>query len=319
MNLTDLFYFTVLAREKSFTKAARQLHITQQSLSAHVAAVEKELGCPLVIRHIPLELTYGGQVFLRYARQMEQIYGNLLREFGDITANQQGVLRIGVAFTRGRVVLPSIIAAFQKQYPKVEVQLVERPNKELQEDVLRGRTDLAIGYFTEETEELEYKPFYEEEVALALPEKLSQRAGLSLKELSTRTAAGRLEDLAEVPFILGSQDDIAGSLGRKLLHQADFKPYVTVRSYNVETMLTLCSQGVGACFCPRNLAASVFRLQGPQDFVLLPLGKEAQIAIRFAWKKTAYPWQVLKAFQQIALDSLFQIPDGKNKHSLQEL
>ena len=45
MNFSSMEYFTVLARERSFTHAAERLHITQQSLSAHIAGMEQELGC----------------------------------------------------------------------------------------------------------------------------------------------------------------------------------------------------------------------------------------------------------------------------------
>ena len=69
MNFSSLEYFTVLARERNFTRAAEQLHITQQTLSAHIAGLEKELGCPLLLRRTPLELTYAGSTFLRYAEK----------------------------------------------------------------------------------------------------------------------------------------------------------------------------------------------------------------------------------------------------------
>ena len=64
MNFASMDYFIMVAREKSFTKAAQRLYITQQTLSAHIASIEKELGCSLFVRHVPLELTYAGQVFL---------------------------------------------------------------------------------------------------------------------------------------------------------------------------------------------------------------------------------------------------------------
>lgn len=299
MNLTSLFYFTVLAQEKSFTRAAKLLHVTQQSLSAHIAAVEKELGCSLVVRHIPLELTYGGQIFLKYAQAIERNYEDMLREFGDITRNQQGILRIGIAFTRGRVVLPPIVAAFQQQFPKVEVQLMERQNKVLQEDLLRDRSDLAIGYFQEEDSKLDYELFYEEEVVLVLPKAMVAKLNLPLAEVIKRTVLGNLQDLENVPFILGSQEDIAGSLGRELLRQVGFQPWIAARSYNVETMLALCREQVGACFCPRNLVVSTLP-EYEQYLVLLPLGAKAKMPIRFAWKKQVYPWQVLITFRNIA-------------------
>ena len=57
MNTPRFDYFIALARERSFTKAAKQLHITQQTLSNYVAQLEKEIGSTLFVRNIPLKLT----------------------------------------------------------------------------------------------------------------------------------------------------------------------------------------------------------------------------------------------------------------------
>ena len=65
MNFDSLGYFLALAREKNFTRAAETLHITQQSLSSHIANLERELNCTLVVRRTPLQLTYAGRTFLR--------------------------------------------------------------------------------------------------------------------------------------------------------------------------------------------------------------------------------------------------------------
>ena len=124
MNFQSMEYFAAVAKNRSFTRAADALHITQQTLSAHIAGIERELGCPLLIRHIPLELTYAGEVFLRYATEFNTKYDCMLHEFGDILNNQTGKLRIGIAFTRGHAIMPELIAAFQKEYPGVDVELV---------------------------------------------------------------------------------------------------------------------------------------------------------------------------------------------------
>ena len=50
MNFATFEYFTMLARERSFTRAAERLHVTQQSLSSHIAKLEKELRCQLIVR-----------------------------------------------------------------------------------------------------------------------------------------------------------------------------------------------------------------------------------------------------------------------------
>ena len=63
MNFLSIEYFAAVASEHSFSKAAKRLGITQQTLSANIAALERELGCTLFVRHVPLELTYAGTVF----------------------------------------------------------------------------------------------------------------------------------------------------------------------------------------------------------------------------------------------------------------
>ena len=124
MNFSSMEYFTVLAQERNFTRAAQRLHITQQSLSSHIAGMEKELGSQLLVRRVPLELTYAGEVMLRYAAGFQKLHNEMQREFCDISQKQKGILRVGAASTRGQMILPKTIALFQESYPNISV---ERP------------------------------------------------------------------------------------------------------------------------------------------------------------------------------------------------
>lgn len=72
--------------------------------------MERELNCQLIVRHIPLELTFAGQTFLRYAEELRRTQHAMQQEFCDISENQKGELRVGVAFTRGRTVMPRTLA-----------------------------------------------------------------------------------------------------------------------------------------------------------------------------------------------------------------
>lgn len=111
MNLQSTDYFIALARERSFTRAAEALHITQQSLSAHIAALEEEFGTPLVVRRVPLELTYAGRVFLRHAERIQRDCAELRQELWDAAGAARGEVRVGIAFGRGRVLLLGHAAA----------------------------------------------------------------------------------------------------------------------------------------------------------------------------------------------------------------
>lgn len=301
MNLSSMDYFVTLARTRSFTKAAQQLHITQQSLSAHIASLEQELGCLLLVRHVPLELTYAGSVFLRYAACIQQEVQNLRREFCDITENQRGLLRIGIATTRSRAMMPRLIRHFQLQYPNVEIELKEATNQTLHRKLLNGEIDLAIANFPDSLHGVELVDFYDEEVVLLICRTLLERVtGKAVKELERHIRKGDISPLERCPFILGNEEDIAGSIGRKMIEQAGFRPVTKATSDNVETLLSLCVDGAGACFCPANLARAVLSNEQMSALKVFHLGDTAKYPIRFGFLKSSYQWSMITEFIRIA-------------------
>ena len=184
MNFHSLDYFLVLAREKNFTRAAEALHITQQSLSSHIAGLEKELGCTLLVRRTPLELTYAGRTFLRYAESIGQTRQAMEREFCDISENQKGELRVGIAYTRGRAIMPRLIPAFQRQYPNVEITLLEGSNDAIQKALLSGGIDLAIAGFPHPLPGVVLEDYYLEHIVLCLSDGLLARTFALLGRLA---------------------------------------------------------------------------------------------------------------------------------------
>ena len=73
INFLNLEYFLVAAEELNFTKAAKKLFISQQSLSNHISNMEKEFDVILFNRTTPLTLTYAGQALKAKARQMLEL------------------------------------------------------------------------------------------------------------------------------------------------------------------------------------------------------------------------------------------------------
>lgn len=96
MNLQSMDYIITTANEKSISRTAEILHISQQTLSAHISSVEHELGSKLFIRHVPLEITYAGKEFLKYAVCIQQQVKGLRRTFDEIAGEEKGLLKIGV-------------------------------------------------------------------------------------------------------------------------------------------------------------------------------------------------------------------------------
>lgn len=299
MTLTGMDYFVVLAQERSFTRAAKSLHITQQSLSAHIASIERELGAQLVYRRTPLELTYAGQTFLRYAREVQQSMDAMRQDLCAISADQKGVLRIGIAATRGRAIMPELIETFQRRFPNITIALLEASNEALQEAAHSGTIDLAIANLPDTVPGLTIREAYREEVVLLLSKQL-----LAAHSGSDEGAEVDLRRLADCPFVLSDPADIAGRIGQDVLRRAGLRPPVKASSRNMETLLALCLRGVGACFCPEDLVRAVLTEEQRADLHCIRLGDQARYPIRFGYRERSQPWSVLTAFLTMAQEVL---------------
>jgi len=294
MNLLAMHYFLTVIEYQSITNAARHLHITQQTLSAHIAAMEKNLNCTLFRRKPNFEMTDAGLIFAQYCHQFEQLNISMEQEFEDLAEEQRGTLTIGIAYTRGKVLMPRLIPAYQKLYPNMQICLTEQTNSILIERLATGEIDLVIGNFPQDMPEFCSQEFYRERLFLLLPPQLLEQEVLDrLKQEQD------LSLLTGCPFVMNSQNDIAGRLGNAILKKAQIIPKITAISDNIETLLELCVKGVGACFCPDLLLASTLTQEQQKNLIILPL--ESDYPIRLAWKNQPYIKKAITAFADISL------------------
>ncbi len=107
INFLNLEYFLAVAEELNITRAAKQLYISQQSLSSHISNLEKEFDVQLFNRTMPLTLTYAGRALKVRAKQMLDLKDETYRELADIKDFTTGQLSIGISHTRGRFLLPA--------------------------------------------------------------------------------------------------------------------------------------------------------------------------------------------------------------------
>lgn len=247
MNFLSMDYFAMVAHERSFTRAAEQLHITQQTLSAHIAALEKELGSQLLLRRTPLELTYPGQVFLEYALDFQRKYRQLGRDFADLAGEEKGCVRIGIGTVRGRSILPPVIQAYQRQRPKVDIRIFEGCGDNFGDELVKGELDLAIGYFPQPLPGVELLDLYQEEVVLLISRQLLEDLYGPERQRVTEEVRSRqsLDPLKDCPFVVNSEEDVVGSLRQALFAQLDVEPSVRVMSKNLGMLLDLCLRGWG--------------------------------------------------------------------------
>ena len=144
MDTTSLIYFAEAAKDLNFTRTAKRLFISQQNLSNHIARLEEHYSVRLFERRPHLQLTYAGEVMLSYVNRFRMDEDNLKNAFSDIREKERGVIRIGSSPTRTHIVMPTLIELFLKEYPNVQVQLVQKHSSELAGSLLSGELDIGL-------------------------------------------------------------------------------------------------------------------------------------------------------------------------------
>ena len=303
MNLATMDYFIALAEERSFTRAAERLHVTQQTLSAHIANIERELGVQLVNRKVPLTLTNAGDRFLTYARRFQATKRALDQEFLDIANDERGLLGIGIAATRGHMLLPTVLSVFQEEHPGINALIMEGENQELIEFLREGRVDMVVASVPHDFSGFVVHHLYDENIVLLLTEGLLERVvaevGVPAEEAVSRLhESGDLSVLGKCPFMLLGERDEPGRTARRLLARSGVRPWVRVRSTNSETLVDLASKGVGACFVPMRQVKATFGEGGGDGLVAIELGSDATISIDVAWRDGKHVWSVIESFHK---------------------
>ena len=302
MNFNTIRYFLMTAQEASFSRAADRLYITQQTLSGQIAALEKELGCRLFVRKVPLQLTYGGEVFLEYARRFQGEYRSLGQAFQDINHRDRGRLKVGIAYTRGHILLPRVLGEFQARYPLMEVEIREDSNAELLRQLEEGGTDLVVAYFPEAIPGIRTRVIQQEEIRLLADRKLLERQyGAGTDQVIRKLQETRdARVLQACPFLRTDEADLAGYLVARYLKGLKFQPRQKVKSHNLELLQEMCVAGAGVCFSPDYLVEGFLKPDQRKDLVEVPLGKEMSYPICFGWKEEGRTWSMVEKFMECA-------------------
>ena len=145
MTFRQLTSFLAVARERSFSRAARKIHLSQPTLSEHIQELERELGAPLFLRRArQVALTEAGRIFEPRAARVVGAADDARRAVLDLDGLTRGSLLIGAGTTPGVYVLPRVIAAFQARYPGVELTLRIANSRVIEEEVRADRLDIGV-------------------------------------------------------------------------------------------------------------------------------------------------------------------------------
>ena len=309
MLLESWDWFIALVERGTFTRAADELQIPQQTLSARLAALERELGARLMTRTTPLSLTRAGEAFLSYAREQQASRARMLRHVGEVTIGGFGELKVGISNMRGRVLMPHALRQFHESLPGVRVKLIEGTNEELVRLAERDEADVVVAHFGDMHPGVSVKPLYKEEVVLAVaPDLLSQATGLEPAEAARRAEEEGLGLLSACPFLLEKADDISGRIARVELQRAGIRAEGLVESENMLTLLALGQAGLGAVFCPTIMLDAAETITS--KLVRIRLSEAAHYEVGLGTPEGAEPWLPAQMLEDV-LGALFGIPSSR--------
>ena len=159
--------FISVAKNKSFTKAANELHITQPAISKHIRELESAYNIRLIDRSGQNTiLTNAGEIFLSHAEKIIDSYNELQFEMNRINNNFVGKLSIGASTTIGQYVIPSLLAQFMKTYPDLKVELINGNSREIEKALLEQRIDIGMVEGIHKEQAIKYTPFLDDEIVL---------------------------------------------------------------------------------------------------------------------------------------------------------
>lgn len=253
MSLLSMEYFTVIAEELNLTRASARLYVSQQSLSQHIAKLEKKYGVKLVERTTPLKLTYAGQVFAQMAQQIIELERQLNAKMKDIHDGTTGVMHIGMTYNRSRFLLPQILISYKELYPGIEIVCQGEHPGALEQKLLGNQYDF-IFYATslQDNKEIEFIDIKIDPIIMVVNDTiLRSRCPDNYDSILRNSREGvGIYEIRNCPLLMYPPETHTRRAIDKLFADRGIAPNIVMQSENVETLFSLASMGMGISFCP---------------------------------------------------------------------
>lgn len=242
MELHQLRYFCAVAETRSFTRAARQEHVAQPSLSQQIIKLEGELGAKLFDR-LPksTRLTAFGKAFLPKAKAILRQIGEAKTEIHEMAGIEKGEITVGVIPTIAPYFLPPILSSFAREHPAIVINVAEEITSVLLERLHEGRIDLAVLTLPVPGQELICEPLVNEPLYAVLPKDHT---------LSSRSTVA-LSDIGNEPFLLLKEGHCFRENTISACRRSGLTPNVVFESGQFATILAMVAAGMGISIVPR--------------------------------------------------------------------
>ncbi len=249
MDFKQLESFAAVVRLGSFTRAAQHLYLSQPTVSAHVRALEEELGVPLLLRTTKsLDITPAGQRVYEHVLQMLELRDRMVRE---TRPEEKTILHLGASTIPASYILPQVLPEFSARHPNCFFVIHQSDSRGVAEGVARGEFDL--GLTGSPAEGVVCEPFCEDRMVLITPVTEQYLALTGRRETP-------LQELLRAPIILrepGSQKNADRFLHKLGIREEQLR--ITARINDPEAIKNLVAGGLGVSILSERAADNFLR------------------------------------------------------------
>lgn len=305
MELRQLRYFTVLAEELHFRRAAERLNITQAPLSVAIQNMERELGGQLFLRtQRRVALTELGEAFREHALAILDRLERGILDIRERVSGEAGLLRIG--FTAASALLPffaPMISSFRIGFPKVRVTLQDLSSANQLRGLLERQIDVGIirSVDAPHPSNISLTKLLEDQLVVAMHEG---------NHLHDRAILG-IADLRDEPLIFYPPQSGVGIYEKFIRSCAGhgFVPTIVQEATDPATIIGLAATGLGVAVVPSEL-----RCIAMPNILFRPLaGFEAVTGVYLA-ARAGESSALIAGFKHMAQASVARHGDGNGSH-----
>lgn len=293
MELRVLHYFLTIAREETISEAAKQLHITQPTLSRQIKELEDELGKQLFIRsNKKITLTDEGILLRQRAEEILNLVNKTELEIASSNSVITGEIYIGSGEARALKVITQSIKKIQSLYPEVTFHIHSGNAPDVIEKLDNGLIDFAL---------LTPHPKISEYNHLLLPFVHTWGILMPKDDPLAHKESITLEDIKDKPLIVSKEIDQLPELVEWLNNDLEHLHIISTYSllYNASLMV---EDGLGYVICFDQL----INTSGHSPLCFRPLSPKITIPYFFIWKKYQIPTKASKYFLDIVQETVHE-------------
>lgn len=273
MTLNQLRYFCTASRCRSITRAAKELYVTQPTVSVAIRDLEIEFGVRLFYRKSnQLVLTAEGETLYEKATYILQYCNELQADCSSI-ARIKPPLRIGIPPMLSTIFFPELLTAFQEKFPEIPVILEEYGSVRACSLVQNDTLDLALINMEQYNIDKFNNIFLAHDQIVFC---VNNNHRLAKKEMITT------QEMAKESLIFFNADSVQNQLLKQRFELDGYTPNIIMRSSQIYTALQFLKENKYGCFLYSSMTNKF------TDIVGIPLQPPIQVKIGMIWKKGKY-------------------------------